>query len=40
MSLLALFCNVDDFCLAFEQYLEQQKLGQPRGKRGQSQLYR
>jgi transposase len=34
MSLLALFCDVDDFCLVFEQYLEQQKLGQPNGKRG------
>ena len=34
MSLLALFCNVDDFCLEFEQYLEQQKLGHPSGKRG------
>ena len=34
MSLLALFCNVDDFCLEYEQYLELQKLGQPSGKRG------
>jgi hypothetical protein len=34
MSLLALFCNVDDFCLAFEQYLEQHRIGQAKGKRG------
>ena len=34
MSLLALFCNVDDFCLVYEQYLEQQRIGQSRGKRG------
>jgi len=34
MSLLALFCNVDDFCLAYEQYLEQQRIGQSRCKRG------
>jgi hypothetical protein len=34
MSLLELFCEVDDFCLAFEQYLEQHKLGQTRGKPG------
>jgi len=34
MSLLELFCEVDDFCLAFEQYLEQHKIGQTRGKPG------
>lgn len=34
MSLLALFCNVDDFCLAFEQYLDQHRIGQTKGKRG------
>jgi hypothetical protein len=34
MSLLALFCDVDDFCLEFEQYLEQGRVGQARGKRG------
>jgi hypothetical protein len=34
MSLLALFCDVDDFCLAFEQYLDQHRIGQARGKRG------
>ena len=34
MSLLALFCKVDDFCNEFEQYLEEHKIGQARGKRG------
>jgi len=34
MSLLALFCNVDDFCHVYEQYLEQQRIGQSSGKRG------
>jgi hypothetical protein len=34
MSLLALFCDVDDFCLAFKQYLDQHMIGQARGKRG------
>lgn len=34
MSLLALFCDVDDFCLAFEQYLDQHRIGQAIGKRG------
>jgi hypothetical protein len=34
MSLLALFCNVDDFCLAFEQYLDRHRIGQAKGKRG------
>ena len=37
MSLLALFCDVDDFCLAFEQYLDQYRVGQARGKRGSKQ---
>ncbi len=34
MSLLALFCDVDDFCQAFIQYLEQHGLGPGSGKRG------
>ena len=34
MSLLALFCDVDDFCIAFEQYLERQRIGPVKGKRG------
>ena len=34
MSLLALFCEVDDFCIVFEQYLETHRVGQTKGKRG------
>jgi hypothetical protein len=34
MSLLPLFCDVDDFCLEFEQYLERDMVGQARDKRG------
>jgi hypothetical protein len=34
MSLLALFCDVDDFCLAFNQYLDQQRIGRAKPKRG------
>ena len=34
MSLLALFFYVDDFLLAYEQYLDQQRIGQPSGNRG------
>jgi transposase len=34
MSLLALFCDVDDFCLAFEQYMNRHRIGQARRKRG------
>jgi len=34
MSLLALFCDVDDFCLAFEKYVDQHRIGQDRSKPG------
>ncbi len=34
MSLLALFCDVDDFYLVFEQYQEKHRVGPTRGKRG------
>ena len=34
MSLLALFCDVDDFCIKFEQYQEEHSIGWTRGKRG------
>lgn len=34
MSLLALFCDVDDFCLVFDQHVKQHGLGPTRGKRG------
>ena len=34
MSLLAIFRNVDDLCIAFEQYLERQSVGPVKGKRG------
>lgn len=34
MSLLKLFCDVDDFCIAFSQYLRQHRFGQTKGKRG------
>jgi len=34
MSLLALFCDVDDFCMKLEQYQEEHSIGRTRGKRG------
>lgn len=34
MSLLTLFCDVDDFCLAYDRYLNQRGLGPTKGKRG------
>ena len=34
MSLLALFCEVDDFYIEFERYLEKHRIGRARGKRG------
>jgi hypothetical protein len=34
MSLLRLFCNVDDFYNEFEQYLEKHKIGRAKGNRG------
>ena len=34
MSLLALFCEVDDFCIEFERYLEKHRVGHASGKRG------
>ena len=34
MSLLALFCDVDDFCLVFDQHMKQHGLGPTRGKPG------
>jgi hypothetical protein len=34
MSLVELFCDVDDFCLAFEQWTASQELGQPGSQPG------
>ena len=34
MSLLALFCDVDDFCIEFEHHLEKHRIGQARSKSG------
>ncbi len=34
MSLLALFCDVDDFCIEFEQFLERRRIGRAGGRRG------
>ena len=34
MSLLALFCDVDDFCMEFEQFLRRHRIGQAGSRRG------